>query len=160
MTSPIAASATIRSIVSEQLAGPRLNALLATGFGLAALALAALGLGAALAEMVSRRRAELGVRLALGSILASVAEPAIAILDDPLTHCDVGRLNKMRSILRSAAEGDPMRTSPPSCGCRPANTFNKVDLPQPDGPTKATSSPGMTSKVAQDMARCSLLPVR
>jgi len=64
---PIAASATIHGIVAEQLARPRLNALLATGFGLAALALAALGLGAALAEMVSRRRAELGVRLALGS---------------------------------------------------------------------------------------------
>ena len=40
---PVAASTTIRGIVSEQLARPRLNALLAVGFGLAALALAALG---------------------------------------------------------------------------------------------------------------------
>ncbi len=52
------------------------------------------------------------VRLALGSTLASPDEPAIAILDDPLTHCDVGRLNKMRVILRRAAEGDPMLTPP------------------------------------------------
>jgi len=46
------------------------------------------------------------VRLALGSILASANEPAVAILDDPLTHCDIGRLNKLRIILRRAAEGD------------------------------------------------------
>lgn len=52
------------------------------------------------------------VRLALGSTLASAAEPAVAILDDPLTHCDVGRLNKMRAILRRAAEGDQKLTPP------------------------------------------------
>jgi predicted nucleic acid-binding Zn-ribbon protein len=46
------------------------------------------------------------VRLALGSLLTSDSEPTVAILDDPLTHCDVGRLNKMRVILRRAAEGD------------------------------------------------------
>ena len=56
--------------------------------------------------------------------------------------------------------GEPMRTSPESCGCRPASTFSKVDLPQPDGPTSATSSPGITSKVASEIARCSLRPVR
>jgi len=64
---PIATSTTIRTLVSEELARPRLNALLATGFGLAALALAALGISAALAESMSRRKEELGVRLALGS---------------------------------------------------------------------------------------------
>src|SRR5262249_20314478 len=52
------------------------------------------------------------VRLALGSTLASTAEPAVAILDDPLTHCDVGRLSKMRAILRRAAEGDEKLTPP------------------------------------------------
>ena len=52
------------------------------------------------------------VRLALGSLLTSANEPAVAILDDPLTHCDVGRLNKMRAILRRAAEGDPNLTPP------------------------------------------------
>jgi predicted nucleic acid-binding Zn-ribbon protein len=53
------------------------------------------------------------VRLALGSLLTSSNEPAVAILDDPLTHCDVGRLNKMRVILRRAAEGDS-RLNPPA----------------------------------------------
>ena len=64
---PVAASTTIRGIVADELARPRLNALLAVGFGFAALALAALGISAALAESISRRTAELGVRLALGS---------------------------------------------------------------------------------------------
>jgi hypothetical protein len=52
------------------------------------------------------------VRLALGSLLTSMNEPTVAILDDPLTHCDVGRLNKMRAILRRAAEGDAKLTPP------------------------------------------------
>jgi DNA repair exonuclease SbcCD ATPase subunit len=52
------------------------------------------------------------VRLALGSTLASTSEPAVAILDDPLTHCDSSRLNKMRVILRRAAEGDPALAPP------------------------------------------------
>lgn len=52
------------------------------------------------------------VRLALGSILTSVEEPAVAILDDPLTHSDIGRLTKMRVILRRAAEGDQKLTPP------------------------------------------------
>lgn len=52
------------------------------------------------------------VRLALGSLLTSTDEPAVAILDDPLTHCDVGRLNTMRAILRRAAEGDPTLCPP------------------------------------------------
>jgi predicted permease len=64
---PVAASTTIRKIVSEELARPRLNALLAVGFAGAALALAALGVSAALAESITQRTAELGVRLALGS---------------------------------------------------------------------------------------------
>jgi uncharacterized protein YhaN len=52
------------------------------------------------------------VRLALGSTLAVGGEPAVAVLDDPLTHCDIARLNKMRYILRRAAEGDPNLTLP------------------------------------------------
>jgi hypothetical protein len=52
------------------------------------------------------------VRLALGSTLSSAKEPAVAILDDPLTHCDVRRLAVMRMILRRAAEGDLQLTPP------------------------------------------------
>lgn len=47
------------------------------------------------------------IRMALGSTLADTSDPAVAIFDDPLTHGDSGRLNKMRVILRRAAEGDP-----------------------------------------------------
>ena len=32
-------------------------------------------------------------------------------------------------------------------------------LPQPDGPTSDTSSPGMTSKVAFEIARCVFAPL-
>ena len=52
------------------------------------------------------------VRLALGSTLASADEPAVAVLDDPLTHCDIGRLTRMRAILRRATEGDQKLTPP------------------------------------------------
>jgi DNA repair exonuclease SbcCD ATPase subunit len=52
------------------------------------------------------------IRLGLGSILASADKPAVAIMDDPLTHSDVGRLNRMRVILRRVAEGDPKLTPP------------------------------------------------
>jgi DNA repair exonuclease SbcCD ATPase subunit len=52
------------------------------------------------------------VRVALGSLLTNESEPMVAILDDPLTHCDAGRLNKMRVILRRAAEGDAKLTPP------------------------------------------------
>ena len=62
----------------------------------------------AIAEESTGAQEQIGmfVRLALGSILASACDPAVAILDDPLTHCDIGRLNKMRVILRRAAQGD------------------------------------------------------
>jgi hypothetical protein len=52
------------------------------------------------------------VRLALGSTLSSADEPAIAILDDPLTHSDEGRLRSMRGILRRASEGDSTLAPP------------------------------------------------
>jgi uncharacterized protein YhaN len=52
------------------------------------------------------------VRLALGSLLTRADEPNVAVLDDPLTHCDVGRLNRMRVILRRSSEGDPKLSLP------------------------------------------------
>lgn len=51
------------------------------------------------------------VRLALGGTLSDMDEPVTTILDDPLTHSDVNRLNLMRAVLKNAAGGDP--------GCRP-----------------------------------------
>src|SRR3989337_748370 len=35
----------------------------------------------------------------------------------------------------------PMRISPPVASSRPAMVRSKVDLPQPDGPTRTTNSP-------------------
>jgi len=51
-------------------------------------------------------------RLALGSVLASSGEPAVAVLDDPLTHSDSGRLQRMRTVLKAAAAGDPHANPP------------------------------------------------
>ena len=52
------------------------------------------------------------VRLALGSSLSTSDEPVVAVLDDPLTHSDVERLELMRAVLKSAAAGDTGLTPP------------------------------------------------
>ncbi len=52
------------------------------------------------------------VRLALGSMLSTQEEPAVAVLDDPLTHSDVVRLDRMRAVLKNASAGDPGSTPP------------------------------------------------
>ena len=52
------------------------------------------------------------VRLALGSSLSTPEEPVAAVLDDPLTHSDVERLELMRHVLKSAAAGDAPRAGP------------------------------------------------
>ena len=52
------------------------------------------------------------VRLALGSALSTAAEPVVTMLDDPLTHSDVRRLDLMRAVLKNASLGDPGTTPP------------------------------------------------
>jgi hypothetical protein len=52
------------------------------------------------------------VRLALGAALSTPSDPAVTVLDDPLTHSDVVRLNHMRAVLRSAAMGDTASAPP------------------------------------------------
>jgi len=52
------------------------------------------------------------VRLALGASLSTPEEPVVAVLDDPLTHSDVERLELMRTVLKSAAAGDAGLTPP------------------------------------------------
>jgi len=52
------------------------------------------------------------VRLALGSTLSTPEEPVVAVLDDPLTHSDVIRLDQMRGVLRKASVGDSSSTPP------------------------------------------------
>ncbi len=54
------------------------------------------------------------VRLALGSTLSRPEAPVVAVLDDPLTHSDVWRLDRMRAVLKAAAAGDA--SSSPAAG--------------------------------------------
>ncbi len=51
------------------------------------------------------------VRLAIGGVL-SQNEPAVAILDDPLTHADPVKLQRMLEIIDRAAQGDPSLQPP------------------------------------------------
>ncbi len=81
------------------------------------------------------------VRLALGSLLSTGREAAVAVLDDPLTHSDPRRLEGMRAVLKTAAAGDPSTTPPAGplqilvFTCRPdwfpAEAGRMIDLGDP-----------------------------
>jgi hypothetical protein len=87
------------------------------------------------------------VRLALGATLSTPEEPVAAVLDDPLTHSDVVRLDRMRAVLRSASAGDPSGTPPAGplqilvFTCHPEwfaiDGARVVDLMQPDVLTRS-----------------------
>ncbi len=77
-TRPIFGVRAVEDVIAESLDQPRLNARFLTTFAAAALALAALGLYALLTLLVSERKRELGVRMALGASSAALVRLVLA----------------------------------------------------------------------------------
>lgn len=69
---PIFAVATLDEVITESRASTRFETVLLTCFAASALLLAAVGLYAALSEMVARRTFEIGLRVALGALQGDV----------------------------------------------------------------------------------------
>ena len=65
----------------------------------------------------------------------------------------------MSRLGSNGTDAEPIFTVPASCGCSPARIFSSVLLPQPEGPTRQASSPGMTSNVTSEIARCARAPL-
>jgi predicted permease len=101
--------------VSESVATDRFQAMLFTGFGLAALLLAALGVYGVLAYTVSMRRREFGVRLALGSQRAALVRLVLLEASQPVgVGLAAGLMlallvaHTMKSLLYETASNDPL----------------------------------------------------
>lgn len=69
---PVGSLRSTGEIVSSLRAQPRIRADLLGGFGLLTLALAAIGVGGAMGQMVAQRRRDIGIRMALGAAKADV----------------------------------------------------------------------------------------
>jgi predicted permease len=76
---PVTDTRTLEEVVGASSAPQRFNATILGGFALAALLLAALGVGGVLAISVSRRRQEIGIRLALGSSRSGVVRMVVRL---------------------------------------------------------------------------------
>jgi ABC-type antimicrobial peptide transport system permease subunit len=101
--------------VSESVAAERLQAVLFTGFGIAALLLAPLGVYGVLAYTASLRRREFGVRLAMGSPRAALVRLVLLEALRPLAIGLAAGLGLalltgrwMSSLLYETAGNDPV----------------------------------------------------
>ena len=80
---PLASVRTTADLIAAKLAQPRVNAIVASAFGITALFVSLLGLYSVLSYTISRRTTELGIRMTLGAtgwkILSGIAGEAVAI---------------------------------------------------------------------------------
>src|SRR5207302_10504928 len=111
---PVSNVRTLRQVVDATLAAPRLTGSLLSIFAGVALFLAAVGVSGVLAYLVSRRRREIGVRIALGAsgarvvglvIRRGVATAGIGIAAGLLAALFLSRL--MVGLLYGVAPRDP-----------------------------------------------------
>jgi putative ABC transport system permease protein len=106
---------TMDQLLAEPLAQPRLSAVLLSGFGIAALILAAIGLYGVMASSVRERTRELGVRLALGAtpeqLRRGVLRQAIGMTAAGVVIGAAGALSTthlLRALLYDVSPTDPM----------------------------------------------------
>jgi ABC-type antimicrobial peptide transport system permease subunit len=110
---PIRSASTLEAITSDLIAGPRFYALLSSSFAGAALLLALVGVYGTAAHAASRRRRELGIRVALGAEAAAIVR---MVMRDGLMLAAVGVLlgavasrllgDLLSGLLFGVSEGD------------------------------------------------------
>jgi ABC-type antimicrobial peptide transport system permease subunit len=111
---PVANVRTMNAVVGESMAAPRLTASLLSIFAGLALVLAAVGVSGVLSYLVSRRRREIGIRMALGatrgSVLGLVLRGGLSWAGAGIAAGLIGALfltRVMRGLLYGVAPHDP-----------------------------------------------------
>lgn len=112
---PVTEPVRLQQLVSNSIASPRAAAQLVSAFGVLALTLAMVGIGALLAALVAARRTEFGVRLAMG---ASPSDIRLLVLRQGAAMIGIGLLigsvlaalasKALTSVLFDAQSADPL----------------------------------------------------